>query len=98
MLDDTLKAQLKAYMENIRHPIELIAALDDRKASQDLEELLQEITALSDKVSWTRGEDALCRYPAGPRIHFAGAGPAACWRTPAQGGRCHNRADQGARR
>ena len=58
MLDDTLKAQLKAYMENIRHPIELIAALDDRKASQDLEELLQEITALSDKVSWTRGEDA----------------------------------------
>ncbi len=58
MLDDTLKAQLKAYMENIRQPIELVAALDDTKGSKDLEQLLNDISALSDKVSWTRGDDA----------------------------------------
>ena len=57
MLDDNLKAQLKVYMENIRRPVELVAALDDSKGSKDLEELLQEISALSDKVSWTRGTD-----------------------------------------
>ena len=58
MLDETLKTQLKAYMENIRRPVELVAALDDSKGSRDLEELLEEISALSDKVSWKRGEDA----------------------------------------
>lgn len=58
MLDANLKAQLKTYMENIRRPVELVAALDDSKGSRDLEQLLQEISDLSDKVSWTRGEDA----------------------------------------
>ena len=58
MLDANLKAQLKTYMENIRRPVELVAALDDSKGSRDLEQLLQEISELSDKVNWTRGEDA----------------------------------------
>ena len=58
MLDANLKAQLKTYMENIRRPVELVAALDDSKGSRDLEQLLQEISDLSDKVGWTRGEDA----------------------------------------
>ncbi|HRX73437.1 MAG TPA: alkyl hydroperoxide reductase subunit F [Hyphomonas sp.] len=57
MLDANLKAQLKVYMENIRRPVELVAALDDGKASRELEELLEEISALSDKVSWKRGTD-----------------------------------------
>ena len=58
MLDANLKTQLKAYMENIRRPIELVASLDDSKASQDLEALLQDITSLSDKATWSRGDDA----------------------------------------
>ncbi|RAN40286.1 alkyl hydroperoxide reductase subunit F [Hyphomonas sp. GM-8P] len=58
MLDANLKTQLKAYMENIRRPVELVAALDDTKGSRDLEELLQEISGLSDKVNWKRGDDA----------------------------------------
>jgi alkyl hydroperoxide reductase subunit F len=58
MLDANLKTQLKAYMENIRRPVELVAALDDTKGSRELEELLQEISELSDKVSWSRGQDA----------------------------------------
>jgi len=57
MLDDNLKTQLKAYMEKIRRPVVLVAALDYSKGSRDLEELLEEISALSDKVSWQRGED-----------------------------------------
>ena len=66
MLDANLKTQLKAYMENIRRPVELVAALDDSKGSRDLEELLQEISDLSDKVGWTRKDDA--RAPPGPLL------------------------------
>ena len=52
MLDAGLKTQLKAYLENITHPIELIASLDEGAKSIELRELLQEIAGLSsDKVS-----------------------------------------------
>ncbi|MBL25760.1 MAG: alkyl hydroperoxide reductase subunit F [Rhodospirillaceae bacterium] len=52
MLDDTLKTQLKDYLQNLRRPIELVASLGDSKASRDLETLLGEIAELSDKVEW----------------------------------------------
>ncbi len=58
MLDETLKTQLKGYLENLRAPIELVATLNGAKASQDLESLLGDIAALSDKVSWRRAEGA----------------------------------------
>ena len=58
MLDANLKAQLKVYMENIRRPVEMVASLDDSKGSRELQELLEVISALSDKVSWTRVADA----------------------------------------
>jgi len=51
MLDTTLKAQLKAYLERITLPVELIASLDDRPASAQMRELLEEIATLNDKVS-----------------------------------------------
>ena len=71
MLDANPKTQLKAYMENIRRPVELVAALDDSKGSRDLEELLQEISDLSDKVGWTRQNGAPPQYQpaAAPRNH-----------------------------
>ena len=40
MLDDTLKTQLKAYLERVLHPVELVASLDDRPASAEMRELL----------------------------------------------------------
>jgi alkyl hydroperoxide reductase subunit F len=52
MLDDTLKTQLKGYLENLRQPIELVATLDDGKPSRDMESLLGDIAALSDMVTW----------------------------------------------
>jgi alkyl hydroperoxide reductase subunit F len=57
MLDDNLKTQLAAYLERLRAPIELNAALDDSEASGELRELLQDIAALSDKVTVGTAED-----------------------------------------
>lgn len=54
MLDAGLKTQLKAYLENITHPIELIASLDEGAKSTELAELLMEIAELSpEKVSYS---------------------------------------------
>jgi len=50
MLDAPMKAQLQAYLQNLRAPIRLIASLDDSAKSAELRELLMEIAELSDKV------------------------------------------------
>ena len=47
MLDDTMKQQLRAYLEKIQQPIELVASLGDDAKSVELEELLNDIAALS---------------------------------------------------
>ncbi|MGE4279634.1 MAG: alkyl hydroperoxide reductase subunit F [Magnetospirillum sp.] len=57
MLDDTLKNQLKAYLEMVEQPIDLVASLDDGAVSQELSELLAEIAALSPKISLVRKDD-----------------------------------------
>ncbi|WP_342251499.1 alkyl hydroperoxide reductase subunit F [Sphingomonas sp. OTU376] len=57
MLDANLTQQLKGYLANIREPIELVASLGDDAKSRELEELLNEIAALSDKVSVVRTDD-----------------------------------------
>ena len=57
MLDANLTAQLKAYLEKLTLPIELLASLDDGAKSAELAELLGEIAALSDKVSYARTDD-----------------------------------------
>ena len=51
MLDDTLKTQLKAYLERLQRPVELVATLDDSAASAEMRELLQDIRAQSDKIT-----------------------------------------------
>lgn len=59
MLDAGMKTQLKAYLENLRMPIELVASVDDGPKSRELLELLNDIVAASDKVSLkTDGSDA----------------------------------------
>ena len=59
MLEASLKAQLKGYLENIRHPIELVASLGEGEKSTELLGLLQDIVAQPDKISLsTDGQDA----------------------------------------
>jgi hypothetical protein len=59
MLDANLKAQLKAYLTRLQRPIELVASLDDRAASREMRELLEEIVTLSDKIALRLdGDDA----------------------------------------
>jgi alkyl hydroperoxide reductase subunit F len=63
MLDDDLKAQLKAYLERVTQPIELVASLSNSESPSDssvqMQNLLQDIAALSDKITIrTDGTDA----------------------------------------
>jgi alkyl hydroperoxide reductase subunit F len=59
MLDANLKTQLKAYLERVTQPIELVASLDDRPASQEMRELLEDIAGLSEKINLRLdGQDA----------------------------------------
>ena len=51
MLDSTIQAQLKAYLERLQHPIELVASLDDSPGAAEMRELLDDIAPLNDKVS-----------------------------------------------
>ncbi len=51
MLDATLKKQLQAYLEKVVQPIELVASLDDSPKAREMDELLREIAALSDKIT-----------------------------------------------
>ena len=62
MLDADLKTQLKAYLEKLVQPIELVAALDDGAKSRELEGLLSEIASLSDKITFRR-DDGDARRP-----------------------------------
>lgn len=50
MLDDNLKTQLKAYLERVTHDVDLVASLDDRPASQEMRELLEDIGSLSPRM------------------------------------------------
>ena len=52
MLDTQMKTQLQAYLQNLRAPIQLIATLDSSEKSAELRELLEEVAALSEKVSF----------------------------------------------
>ncbi len=62
MLDESLKAQLQSHLQKLTQPIELVAALDEGAKSHELDELLHEIAALSDKISLRR-DDSQARRP-----------------------------------
>lgn len=63
MLDANLKTQLKAYLEKITQPIQLVAALDDSDASNDMRALLDDIVSLSDKITLAMETDPSIRKP-----------------------------------
>ena len=59
MLDANLTAQLKAYLERVREPFEMVASLDDSENSRDMRTLLQQIAELSPLITLkTDGSDA----------------------------------------
>ena len=58
MLDETLKAQLTAYMEKLTQPIELVASLDDSEKSRELDQLLDQIASTSDRITRRDGDAA----------------------------------------
>jgi alkyl hydroperoxide reductase subunit F len=79
MLDANIKSQLKAYLEKLQTPIELVASLDDSAAAQEMRGLLTDISELSTKVSLREDGDAARRpsFAIGrpgetARISFAG--------------------------
>ena len=79
MLDANIKTQLKAYLERLQTPIELVATLDDSAAAQEMHGLLTDIAELSDKVSLRtngnaarRPSFAIGRPGEAARISFAG--------------------------
>jgi len=51
MLDTALQAQLKAYLDKLQRPIELVATLDGSAASAEMRTLLAEVAAQSSKVT-----------------------------------------------
>ncbi|MET1113583.1 MAG: alkyl hydroperoxide reductase subunit F [Comamonas sp.] len=63
MLDATLKTQLKAYLERVQKPLEIVASLDDSKASGEVKSLLADLVALSDKITVVESQDADARKP-----------------------------------
>jgi len=59
MLDDTLQSQLKAYLERVTQPFEIVASLDDSDSSRDMLALLKQIAGLSHHITLkTDGTDA----------------------------------------
>ena len=58
MLDTAITTQLRGHFTKIVHPIRLVAALDDSATSAELRGLLDELAALSDRITVAVAEPA----------------------------------------
>src|SRR5215217_4372382 len=63
MLDANLKTQLKACLEKVVQPIEIVASLDDSAKAREMKELLADIDGLSDKITLVEDNAANVRKP-----------------------------------
>ena len=79
VLDANMTAQLQQLLGNLREPIVLRASLDDSDKSKQTEELLKEIEALHDLVSYSRTDEnerrpsfEIARRDTDVGVHFAG--------------------------
>ena len=57
-LETNIKTQLQTYLEMLREPIVLAASLDESPAAKEMLELLEEVSAMSDKITLTHEDDA----------------------------------------
>ena len=80
MLDGSLKAQLKGYLQRMSQPVEIAASVDDGEGSREMLELLADIASASELITIDvrRGDAQLkpsfALHPpeALPRVRFAG--------------------------
>ena len=78
MLDTAIKAQLKAYLERLRHPIELVVSYGDGDRAQGLRNLVADIESCSSMVSVREERHELtpsfgiAQPGETPRVRFAG--------------------------
>jgi len=80
MLDANIKTQLKAYLERVTQPIEIVASLDDGPKSKEMLELLHDAVEQSKLITLVERRDDDERKPSfsvGPRggearVRFAG--------------------------
>ena len=63
MLDANTKAQLKSYLDRATQPVEIVASLDDSKASSELQSLLKDITDSSFLVTVSESRSDNHRKP-----------------------------------
>lgn len=63
MLDAGTQSQLKSYLDRITQPIEIVASLDDSKASGELQALLKNVADASPLVKVTESRDDNHRKP-----------------------------------
>lgn len=63
MLDTNTKAQLKSYLERATQPIEIVASLDDSKASGEMLSLLKDVAESSPLIKLTESRDDNHRKP-----------------------------------
>ncbi|MDP9899952.1 alkyl hydroperoxide reductase subunit F [Variovorax ginsengisoli] len=63
MLDTATKAQLKSYLDRATQPIEIVASLDDSKASGEVLSLLKDVAESSPLVKLTESRDDNHRKP-----------------------------------
>ena len=80
MLDAKLKGQLKAYMEKLVAPIEIVATIGTDAKSRELKNLLREIAELSPSITYRENADmnertpsfAIARKNEEARVRFTG--------------------------
>ncbi|MGJ8582282.1 MAG: FAD-dependent oxidoreductase, partial [Psychromonas sp.] len=63
MLDQNMKTQLKAYLENLKTEVKLVLSLDDSETAKKLKTLATDIASLNDKVSVVEDQSASVRKP-----------------------------------
>ncbi len=63
MLDDSLKTQLKAYLEYLKNPIELVLSSDESDGSREMKALLSDIAEASSMVHVIESTSASARAP-----------------------------------
>lgn len=63
MLEQEMKNQLKAYLENLKSEIKLVLSLDESATAESLKSLAQDIASLNDKVTVVEDPNASERKP-----------------------------------